>query len=415
MIENQIIVGQLGSRQNYQIPCSFYRLGSLKAFFTDLYNPLGIFGQKIAKSTNINFLMRMASRWTSKLPSSTIHSDNILGIQMGIALQKRKDPLKTSEIITNFGQKFAKRVVNKIQNIPHNAYFGFCSESLEVFEWEKSVGNLTILDQYDAADDEFLFLEENERWPGWGRSYQRTPLFYERVYKEWKLADIILVNSEWTRTNIIKQGADPEKIFSIPISQPCVSVNLEGKLTQNNKKFRVIYVGAVNLRKGVQYLISAAEMLQGYDIEIIIIGGTDFTEGMIHNTIPNVIFTGHLPSKKVKEYYLTSDVFVFPTLSDGFGKVQLEAMSYGLPVIATTNCGNIVEDEKNGYIVPICNAYAIAKKIEILYKDRNLLMAMSANASNTIKSYSLDNFCLSIDSKIQQTMDRRNITNLINS
>lgn len=388
-----IVVSQLGARQKYFIPLAFLKAGSLKALFTDFWSPFGMQGKTIANAVKINALMRMASRWSPDLPANLIHSYNLLGIQMGFRL-KSKESLKRSEAITFFGQEFASKVAKDIQRVTHKAYFGFCSESLEVLEVEKKAGSFTILDQYDAANDEHLFIEEHDRWPGWKTNYERTPLYYERVYKEWELADVILVNSEWTRKMIIQQGAESNKIRILP--QPYVPRGKNSKPIKKKKNFRVIYVGAVNLRKGVQYLLSAAELLKKSEIEFLIVGGGEVPEGLLSKLSSNVTFTGHLPFEKVKELLLSSEVFVFPTLSDGFGRVQLEAMDFGLPVISTTNCGNIVEHGKNGFVVPVCDAEAIANHILYLYENRDVLEEMQINAISTVDKYSVEGFVNSI-------------------
>ena len=76
------------------------------------------------------------------------------------------------------------------------------------------------------------------------------------------------------------------------------------------------------------------------------------------------------------------DVFVFPSLAEGFGMVITEALSQGLPVITTPNtCGpDVISEGVDGFIVPIRNPEAIVEKIEILLRDRDRLAAMSAAA-----------------------------------
>lgn len=69
-------------------------------------------------------------------------------------------------------------------------------------------------------------------------------------------------------------------------------------------------------------------------------------------------------------------MFLFPTLSDGFGLTQLEALGHGLPVIASEFCGRVVESGRNGVVLPELTAEAVAACVADLARDRDSLAAM---------------------------------------
>ena len=66
------------------------------------------------------------------------------------------------------------------------------------------------------------------------------------------------------------------------------------------------------------------------------------------------------PRVTVESYYCDADVFILPTLSDGFGLTQLEAQAWKLPVIASRYCGDVVRDGFNGVVLEEVSARAIA-------------------------------------------------------
>ena len=66
---------------------------------------------------------------------------------------------------------------------------------------------------------------------------------------------------------------------------------------------------------------------------------------------PHVHWIGHVRRSETSKFYRNSDVFVFPTFSDGFGLTQLEAQAWKLPIIATKYCGDVVEDGRNGWLL----------------------------------------------------------------
>jgi glycosyltransferase involved in cell wall biosynthesis len=94
----------------------------------------------------------------------------------------------------------------------------------------------------------------------------------------------------------------------------------------------------------------------------------------------NVRFLGSVDKATTERLYRESDVFLFPTLSDGFGLTQLEALGHGLPVIASRNCAQVVEDRDNGLVLPEVSPETIAQAIMELIRDRDLLAKLKANA-----------------------------------
>jgi glycosyltransferase involved in cell wall biosynthesis len=88
------------------------------------------------------------------------------------------------------------------------------------------------------------------------------------------------------------------------------------------------------------------------------------------------------------------DVMVFPSLFEGFGLVVLEAMSCGVPVIATAQGGapDFLEDGKDGFLVPIRSHEAIAEKLELLMRHRDRLFAMSQAAIRKAAQHSWESY-----------------------
>ena len=80
-------------------------------------------------------------------------------------------------------------------------------------------------------------------------------------------------------------------------------------------------------------------------------------------------------------------MFVLPSVEDGWGHVTLEAMSCGLPAIVSANAGSAdaVQDGVTGFVVPACDAQAIAEKLEFLYKHPELRDEMGQQAQLSIQ------------------------------
>ncbi len=85
---------------------------------------------------------------------------------------------------------------------------------------------------------------------------------------------------------------------------------------------------------------------------------------------------------------------MLPSLTEGFGLVILEALACGLPVIVTQNVGasDIMHDGREGFVVSLCDSAAIAERLNTLYRDRELLAAMSRNAQATAAEKSWESY-----------------------
>jgi len=104
-------------------------------------------------------------------------------------------------------------------------------------------------------------------------------------------------------------------------------------------------------------------------------------------SMSNVRILGPVDKATTERLYRESDVFLFPTLSDGFGLTQLEALGHSLPVIASANCGQVVNDRVNGLVLDEVTPAAMADSIMALVRDRDFLANLQSNARVPNKCY----------------------------
>src|SRR5690606_7763290 len=121
-----------------------------------------------------------------------------------------------------------------------------------------------------------------------------------------------------------------------------------------NRKLKVLFIGGLSQRKGISYLFEAVEGLKD-KVDLTIVGHKAVPDCKAlnlaleqHNWIPS------LSHDQVLACMREHDVFVFPSLFEGFGLVITEAMSQGIPVITTDRTAgpDLIENEKDGWIVP---------------------------------------------------------------
>ena len=111
----------------------------------------------------------------------------------------------------------------------------------------------------------------------------------------------------------------------------------------STRPLRVLFLGQVNLRKGVEPLLDAIRLLSGEPIEFTFVGPVQISIPADLRNNRQVHWHGPAPRPATGQFYKDADVFLFPTFSDGFGLTQLEAQAWKLPVITTRFCGEVVE------------------------------------------------------------------------
>ncbi|MFC1576945.1 glycosyltransferase family 4 protein, partial [Candidatus Omnitrophota bacterium] len=143
--------------------------------------------------------------------------------------------------------------------------------------------------------------------------------------------------------------------------------------------------------KGQRILIEALSRLGGVDFETTIVGGgytrkheVDLKEFVQRSGMGGKVrFSGWLEGEELTRAYSKSDIFVLPTLSEAYGIVVHEAMSFGLPVIAS-RVGGIPEqitDGVEGFLVPPGDVKALSEALRRLITDRALREAMGKRAT----------------------------------
>jgi alpha-maltose-1-phosphate synthase len=213
------------------------------------------------------------------------------------------------------------------------------------------------------------------------------PRFIAKEEAEYDEADAIFVPSTFARQSFLQAGIRPDKVVSIPIG-----IRLEEffAVPKRDDTFRVLSVAMLSVRKGIGYLLEAMSRLALPNSEVVL-RGTLLPEsrGILSRYEGQFILQPPLPRARMRDLYSQASVFVLPSIEDGFGQVIVQAMACGVPVIATTNTGgpDVITDGKDGFIVPIRDARAIAERLEYLYRNPDARAAMGRAALETVRTW----------------------------
>jgi glycosyltransferase involved in cell wall biosynthesis len=191
----------------------------------------------------------------------------------------------------------------------------------------------------------------------------------------------------------MQQGVPERKIVVVPLAYETSGVQEirdQGlEVRGSGEPLRILFLGQVNLRKGIQYLIQAAKMLPDEPVQFDVVGPLGISEEALKSAPSNMIFHGAINRDRAPEFFGKADLFVLPTLSDGFALTQLEAMAYGLPVIATPNCGAVVTDGVDGMIVAARSSEEIYQAIKTFLSESEKLHSMRAASRRKAAEYGM--------------------------
>lgn len=361
------IVCQIGAREHYAVPRALHRRGELSLLVTDFWvsegSPLG----------RVPSLRRLKGRRHPDLSGASVEAPNarMLAFELEHRIRKTrgwKRTISRNDVFQRHALRFLEKVeiaaagLNRVPTL-----FSYSYAALEVFRFARSRGWRTVLGQIDPGpEEERIVAGECARYPELPSRWRPAPQSYwEGWREEVKLADKIVVNSRWSHDCLVKEGIPHSKIEIIPLVYSAPSdCGLAGEQTRS-PNFRVLFLGQVNLRKGVARLLDAMRLLRDEPIELVMAGPSEL-EPSAWADLPKVNWIGPIPRSEVGRHYREADLFILPTLSDGYALTQLEALAHGLPVLASAHCGEAVSEGTNGSILGSLEPEGIAAALRSL-------------------------------------------------
>jgi glycosyltransferase involved in cell wall biosynthesis len=399
----QVIVAQIGARMHYAVPVLLHRAGMLAHFYTDAYVGRGSPWYSLAQSARLlpeswrpESLKRLLGRRVDGLPPDKVTAFNLAGLFYSLALSRAKTFESQSQAYQRYGGPFYELILAQ-QDFPRaDALYAFHG-ALPLLKRATELGMVKILEMYVApiATRYELLSEEHRRWPGWEHPFPDRQAWDEGMElerEECRLADLLICPSEFVAASYASGGAPLHKIRIVPYGVELADFAAPRLPWDGCRPLRLLYVGAVGLGKGVQYLHQALQKLTDFPISARLVGGVIMGEPYRRVLSQRAELIGQVPRAEVKNHYSWADVLVFPTICDSFGLVQVEAMAAGLPVITTPNAGSVVREGVDGFIVPIRDSEALAAKIELLARTPELVAWMSQNARQRATEFSWERY-----------------------
>jgi glycosyltransferase involved in cell wall biosynthesis len=366
----------------------------------------GAVGHRIASSLRRRALPAGLSK------GSVRHRATLLELFFILARKMQADASLQRALIAKRNVSFDRAVARMLSESSF-AFVGLFGASLAAFKAAKRLEVMSFLD-YPIAHHRFarrLLSDEASRRPDFAGTLQfhdLSPQDEARLDQEIADASRIFVLSTHQAASFLEEGVTPDRLIQLHLGvdvdmfRPVMSAN-------GHKGLRVLFVGQLTQRKGLSYLLDAFKLASIRDSELILVGQPVGDALAILQRWKSIRHIPHIPRDQLPAIYREADVFVLPSLIEGFPLTALEAMACGLPVILSENTfgRDVITDGVDGFVVPIRDSEAIADRLLVLAKDPALRKSMGEAAARRAREFSWDHYALRTTEAIANAVGSR--------
>ncbi|MBI4403741.1 MAG: glycosyltransferase family 4 protein [Deltaproteobacteria bacterium] len=313
------------------------------------------------------------------IPKEVIHSFTLPEVVFRLAQVMGSEHWGDQIKLSWFGKKMAQSIA-RAQSA--DLFIGWSSFSLETLRTRQAGRHVVVRDSAHIAYQYDLLKEEYRKF---GRTFPDRQFCLERELEEYDRADSIVVLSDFAKKTFVEKGISASKVDVLRLgADTSVFHPSADRLAQ--LPLKAVYFGQLSIKKGIHYLLEATRDLK--HLELTLVGSVDpdfrpllqkYSHAQIHKPMAH---------PQLASFIREFDLFVFPTLEDGFGQTLIQAMASGLVSVVTDNCGAAERMEDAGVIVPIRDAFALRTALQKFIENPQLLPAMKHKAVALARRYS---------------------------
>jgi glycosyltransferase involved in cell wall biosynthesis len=229
-----------------------------------------------------------------------------------------------------------------------------------------------------------LLHEEAERYPDWEPTLGGTRDSHAKLARktrELELAELVVCASNFVLESLPQSVRESKRCVMVPFGSPTASQAVAGG-KDYGMPLRVLFAGSMTQRKGLADVFAAMKLIDSAEVELVVMGSPMQPLAWYRERLPRFTYERPRPHAEVLRLMRSCDVLVLPSIVEGRALVQQEAMSCGLPLIATRNAGgdDLITDGETGFLVPIRSPEALAGKITWCAANREATYGMGIAA-----------------------------------
>jgi len=298
-----------------------------------------------------------------------------------------------------------KWVAKRLKKINPFIVLGYEESSYHTFKKAKELGITTIL---DLAQIHYKEIERiSNSFPSFKKTFANTSLRKKINFikeNELKNTDYIICLSSFAEKSLLEHGIDKSKIFIANLGAD-TSKFIPKKEYNNKESFKLIFVGTLFRRKGIDILLKAVKQLNK-NIHLYLVGPMGDSENDLKEYEGEYTRISFVHHEELNNYLNKSDVFVLPSYLDSWGMVVTEAMACGLPVIVTENTGAKDAVKSNcGIVIPPGDIDALKDSIMFFYNNREQIEIMGKQSAIEALNFEWTSYHTQINNIINQIIN----------
>jgi len=399
------VLVQSGARDAYQVARALSDAGMLEALVTDLFWPSDRpWARALQPRLPASLRAMLLGRSEPHLPSSRVHLCALSGLANLLLDKLPRVPLPLRRRLTRSTDATLGRTAGRLAARTGAGLLSYSYYGYDAFSHFPKPGMLFQLHPHPASMRRIL-TEELIAHPDCAASLKQEWELalpeedFQHLVRETTMAAHFLAASTFTRSTLVEHGASPHAVTVVPYGvdssrftpAPYRRSNTSGPL-------RLLFVGRINQRKGIKYLLEALRLLHTRNVHLTICGrvvdSLDLFKPFAARTKIQIDIRPDVSARELVAQYQAADLFVFPSVAEGFGQVLLESLASGLPILSTTHTAapDLIQHGTQGFVVEPRRPDLLAHHIDWAITHRSDLSLMGREARLRAEHFTWDRF-----------------------
>lgn len=404
-----------GARDNYELASALEQHGMLDTLVTDLFWPENAgWAKKLWQMLPAAARGLLRQRSKADLPARRVKQTMLSGLLAHVVDRLSFVPFAWKRAVRRWSDARLGLVAGRLAR---RRGVGLISYSYYGYHAFQAYGREAVLFQLHPHPTTMRTILERE--------LQEHPECAPSLLQEWELAlpadDLdhlvaeshsasrYLVASSFTRQSLIDNGVTPQAVQVVPYGIDLQRFHPRAEKDSNRATLQLLFVGRINQRKGLSYLLQALRLLADLNVHLTICGRVLDDLSTFEGFEQQVTIRPSVSPAELVAAYQGADLFVFPSVGEGFGQVLLEAMACGLPILATTRTAapDLIDDGVQGFIVGPKDPQALAERIRWASDHRDALALMGRRARLQAEQFPWERFRMQIAQGLESSVFAR--------
>ena len=385
---SKAVVVHAGARDAYQLALALSEAGLLEALVTDLFWPSDRpWAAALARGFSPGLRGLVQRRSIRGIPFDQVRLRLLDGFRVLFLDKAPRVPFDVRQRSTRAMDASLGRAAGKLARRTNAGLVTYSYTGFDAINAYKAPAMLFQVHPHPATVRRIL-QEELAAHPDCAASLQQEWELalpeedFRHLVEEPTMAAQFLAASSFTRRSLIEHGASASSVTVVPygvdLERFCPAPPQAGHPNRTGP-LRLLFVGRINQRKGIKYLLEAIRLLEAGNVHLTICGRVVDDLSLFKPFLNHLEIRPSVSEHELVLAYQEADLFVFPSVAEGFGQVLLESLACGLPILSTTHTAaqDLITEGIEGFVVEPRRPDLLAERIAWAAAHRSELASMA--------------------------------------